>query len=363
MLELTIKNLKNSLKSPRLQNESGVALVLTVFVVSLATILVVEFGSTAYYDQRIARTFSESVQGNYSLKSVVNFASLVLELPKPEGEDRVDSLNHAWNLFGKDQGDGSSDIDEMLNLPGSIRATIIDEYSKLDVNAILNYSSSTQNNPDGSLSNSLFWKQALNTLMKNKGFSQESFEENEYQTLGNQGLEANIQVGNIQDWIDADNNPYSELHFAGLESGSTEEWFYNRPLKSLNELLLVPGMTSNRLSRLAPFVRVSPLGVASGGRINVNTARPELLESIGAHMILSDLLSARQSTPITMEALNNALQGQNPNPFSARLQVNSNEFSVIAKVELPSSTRWVKAHFQVSSGKKRNPVIRSIQIF
>jgi len=133
--------MKSTINRSLTKDESGVALVLTVFVISLATILVVEFANTAHFDQRISRHYSESVQGDYILKSGLSFARILLELPKIDESANADWLGEPWHAIASSPGLPIS------GFVGEPRMAIYDEDGKIDVNGIQGFGGNR--NPTG----------------------------------------------------------------------------------------------------------------------------------------------------------------------------------------------------------------------
>jgi len=346
-------------------DESGVALVLTVFVISLATILVVEFANTAHFDQRISRHYSESVQGDYILKSGLTFARILLELPKLDPSNNADWLGEPWHAIA------SSPSLPVTGFVGEPRLAIYDEDGKIDINGIrgLGGGNPAGGNPGASNApgtaatndRGLFWKNVLKEIFEKNGFVRQSYKEAEFRTRGHTALDADVQVAAIQDWIDRDTDAYSVAGFtgSGIESSSNQEFFYNRQLRSLSELLLVPGFTRERLERVAKFIRVSPRG-GGAPRVNINTAPAEVLSALGLDSAeVSEIVQKRLEFAYTPDLLNILVQGNDQ--LANRLKTTSNEFSIVARVEMPASTRWLRAFVAVggrSTGRRRSTVMR-----
>lgn len=90
----------------------------------------------------------------------------------------------------------------------------------------------------------------------------------------------------VADWIDLDSDP---LFPVGAEddvyTARTPPYRPpNLPLTSSTELLAIEGFNADVYDRLETFVAALPVGTA----LNVNTAPPELLASLGAGMTLAD---------------------------------------------------------------------------
>jgi type II secretory pathway component PulK len=99
----------------------------------------------------------------------------------------------------------------------------------------------------------------------------------------------------IEDWIDGDDEERAggaeRSWYAGRPGAVTPA---NEPLRSLGELGLVRGFDVDLLARLRPF-----LTVTGEGRVNPNTASPEVLAAwLGDPHRVRDMLAARAETPI-----------------------------------------------------------------
>jgi general secretion pathway protein K len=78
----------------------------------------------------------------------------------------------------------------------------------------------------------------------------------------------------IMDWRDPDDEQLTGGAESGYYAGlSRPRPCRNGPFQTLNELLLVKGVTEERFQAVAPFVTIY-----GGGKVNLNTARPEVLK-------------------------------------------------------------------------------------
>jgi general secretion pathway protein K len=348
-------------------NESGFALILSIFVVALMSIIVLDFAKETIAFQQQSRAFTEKLQGDFILKSTLNVARLLLELPKLQVEDgevktvREDWLGEPWSLV--------SSLPS-LPLPGSPRLSIVDESGKFDINSIVEADQGT--GTDGAaaqtggsdINNLELWKSVVANLFRISGFENEEFPEEEHRTFGNRSYAADQQVAAIHDWIDSDKRSFSSAGFPGegVESSLPKEWFYNRPMYSVNELAMVPGMTLERVARVAPFLRASVATSFSATRVNVNTApRAVLLALEFPETQVLEIEQVRLSAPISAGDLQTLIQGDQR--LVRLVGVESRSFSAYASVELANTTRWAKAIFDVQGGgARRRATIRSMQI-
>lgn len=338
--------------------ESGFALLLTVFVIALTTMLVMDFASQVQAFQRSTRGYVESIQSAYILKSTVNLAEVLLQAPKPEDKKNEDWLGDPWSNIA---GAPSLPIEGFL---GETRLMIVDEDGKLDVNALSGGAGPPPAEGGEAPDPAAYWKNALSDLMSILGFQREQYQTDSFRTLGDTGFDAADQVAVITDWIDRDSESYRNGAFdgQGIESSAEKTWFFNRPLRSLGELAMVPGMTLERVQRLAPFVKVSQSLVATGQRgININTAPFEVLLALGMQQAQAEeLLKERLNLPVTQAQVQQLIAADQT--LAGRIKTNSTEFTVYARVKTPSRTSWARAVVGVlGQSPRRKTVVRQIE--
>lgn len=345
----------------------GIALLTAIFVIALSTLLVMELSFSTRFDVSATRAFSESIQADYILKSGLNLGRALLEFPKEAGR-REDWLGEPWNTIG------GALAWQIPGLPGEQRLMIVDEDGKIELNAISGNTNPL--NPDDGLAGTtgqgasgapIFWKNALRELLTQLGLDHAQYSSNPPRTLGNISYSPSDQVAVVEDWIDADSQSSHSASFngEGIESGAPKYWFYNRKLRSLSELALIPGLTLDRLERIAPYVRVSPVsyGIYTSNRINVNTAPLETLKAIGfPEAQATEIVQKRADFPIDEELLNTLVAGDAQ--LKSYTKVNSSLFSVYCRVSMANVTRWLRAIVSVSGGtNRRKTVVQSVEIY
>ena len=354
-----------------LANEQGFALILTVFIVALLIILVLEFADETLAYQRSSRQYTEGIQSEFILKSGINLGKILLELPKEEGI-REDWLGQPWALIAAAP---SLPISGFLGEP---RIAIFDEAGKINLNAMVEGAGRATAPPPISSGaqiagvpatpqqafdeQSSYWKNALAQLFNQLGFQKESFKVELHRTPGNASYASNDQVAVVHDWLDIDDKAHSDASFPGegIESGSNSQWFYNRPMRSLSELALVPGMTLERVSRVAPFLRAVS-GVTS--QINVNTAPLPVLVAMGfSESQAAEIVQERQSLPFNTEQLRTLVAGDAQ--LARVTTTRSQEFSVYARVATPNGVRYAKAILDIQNvaGGQRKAVVRALEL-
>lgn len=243
----------------RTERNEGVALILTLLFVVLLTVLVVEFAYETQVDASYALNSDSDFQGRLAARSAVYKGIAVLEADRLQSEvgaagesSPADSRLSAWALPGEF---------EPLN-DAVMRATITDEYGKINLNAMVDYSTG-----DRVIREQL--REALIELFT--------------QRANVSGADVNPEslVDAIIDWLDEDDD---------VDGDGAESEFYqaaetpypckNGPMDSIEELLLVKGMTPalyfGDRNADPPQLPLSELLTVHGdwlGRINPNTVR------------------------------------------------------------------------------------------
>jgi len=299
------------------------------------------------------------------LKSALNLGVVLLGLPKQEGINE-DWLGEPWALISAAP---SLPISGFIGQP---RLAIVDDSGKLNINTILTTGQlgvgSAVPNPQGteqgdSANNfGTYWKEVVQELFVQTGLERQDYNAADFRTLGNRSFGPRNQVAVIHDWIDSDSRSHSSAAFPGdgIESSSEDSWFYNRPFKTLAELAMVPGITLERLTRIAPYIRV---GAQNIYRVNVNTAPLQVLIALGfSEPAALELVRERTNLPITREILGTIVE-QGAAQLSKATTVRSSVFSIYAQVRMPNVTRWAKANVRVRGSRNRRRVsITSMEI-
>jgi len=265
----------------RASNE-GVALLLALLFVVLLTVLVVEHA----YETRVEASFVENnltiFEARIAARSAVAYGYSLLAADLEEtavsGQGvAFDSLVDLWA-----QGLPYQQINEAI-----MQCRIQDEYGKLNLNALLKPTNGEENE---------YMVEALRILIERRGG------------------DPNV-VDAILDWLDPDD----DMRSTGAEADfyTTIEPPYgckNGPMNSVEELLLVYGMTSELFfgdpenpEEFPPLTELLTVHGDPLGRINVNTARYPVLEAMAdaiGQSGLSEMIMGWQENgdPVTSRA-------------------------------------------------------------
>jgi len=146
--------------------------------------------------------------------------------------------------------------------------------------------------------------------------------------VGVSGSDAIDLIAALLDWLDADDSPR-------LPGGAESAWYgaqtpprrpANGPLVAVGELTQVRGFTPQLVARLKPFVAALP----GGGKVNVNTAPPEVLAAVvpGLSLDAARVLGVQRSRAWFKDVndFNARLPSRDLQPDTSRLSVTSRHF-------------------------------------
>jgi general secretion pathway protein K len=235
--------------SCRLHNQQGIALIVTLLALVLITAMVVEFSYGVYTGTNSLYNWRDSQRLSLMAQSGVN----------------VSAKNLSDSLQGKTYSyPGSMEFpieNPVEDFPGAITVRIEDETSKFSLNAIVDAWGKKNDIPHGLLVN----------LLKDLSLDEKI-------------------ADRILDWIDRDDV---------AELGDSEAGAKNDVLLSVDELLLIHGISRKDYDTLLPYVTV--YGTADNSlRININGAEKPVLRCLSAAItdeLAQRVIDYRKGTP------------------------------------------------------------------
>jgi general secretion pathway protein K len=263
-------------------NQKGVALLITLFAVLIMTFLAVEVSYNTRVELTVGASQLDRLKAYYLARSGVQISLLRVALYKnvvrrfgaqlgaQKGMlDLIWQFPFAWppaapaelSEFDK------SEIDEAVKqsyIEGSFLTTIEGEGAKIDINDL--------GSPSETLRKAVAAQLVL--IIQNRLDAEDEWARN------NRDLKVEELVNNIIDWVDenkesinggAEDSPYARTDPPIIPP--------NRPMKTLEELHMVAGITDEVFNLLAP--RVTVYGTKG---INVNLAGKEVLKSLDPQM-------------------------------------------------------------------------------
>lgn len=231
------------MKQPRLQHlqkQRGVALIMAVLIVALATILAVNAASEGYMDQRRAGTMLALDEAYEIARGGEDMAADVL-IRDARDSAKQDTLSEAW----------ATPIELPVEDIGEIKGQLEDLQGRFNINNLIDPKDGSEN------------KEAVQQLKR---------------LLAILDIDPNL-ANNIVDWIDQDTVEHSPGAEDAAYSAQTPPYLTsNMPITRTSELLSVKGFTLEQYRKLEPYIAALPLGTS----LNVCTAPGEVLDSLAA---------------------------------------------------------------------------------
>lgn len=306
-----------------LTDQGGIALVLTLLVVTLLSAMIIEFDYRTRLDVRAAANFRDAAAASLLAEGAADAARAVLVAPQS-------------NLGGYDFAEEAPWGAPIAGYPvagGTISVAIVDEGGKLDLNNLINQDGEA-NDP---------WIAIYRRLLG--------------KLLDPDQVDIEALVDSLVDWLDT--NPSERPR--GAESPYYERLdppyaCADRPLKTLDELGLVQGYTPEIIERLRPHVTALSHGSRSGltrdgnplgGKININTASPELLVALDDDMsdeLAQNIIQDRPYSSAKSTDLFNTIQlGTDLSQELAKyLDVRTSYFSIASQGTVGDASRTLR---------------------
>jgi len=291
------------MKTRPLGDRNGVALVLTLLVVSLLTVVVLDSLRESRVRSALAGVYRDETKALFAARSGQETAKLIL-LEDAKSNISRDALTEEWAQTAI-----PVPIDDNYAF-----VSIRDESGKVNVNHL----TTSRGYPDAR------WDGIFRRLLKLLDLDPEL-------------------AGAVADWIDANHE---------VSDGGAEEGYYmslvkpyhvkNAKLDSVDELLMVKGFSPKVMAKLRPHITVW-----SSEKININTATPLTL------MALDDMM--------TEEMVKGIIRMRGQNPFAKREHIKRipGVDAVYANIALAIDTR--SDYFSVDSTSTIGDVTKTVQ--
>ena len=298
-----------------MDNERGIALVVTLLVVALLTIIVVEFTYSAEVDAHMARNSLNGLQASMLARSGVNLGEAFL---LHDYDAQVDSYLEDWGNL--------DEINSQLILPDNmrLRVQIIDEGGKLNINLtrprtvqqVIAAQKAGPNSPAVQPFQS--WTTALGNLLDGRGASPEvaqnvgAYWEQLYQAAY-PSLAGGLSTGSANQSANTPGPGSTGTPTPGAMSNNPFLWDF----PSLDDASVIPGLTPSLIRRSRALV--TALDSNRQQQVNINTAPPEVLSAIIPDAgIVENIVSQRQDQPLKVSDVPQLLAGLNMNDPAVR---------------------------------------------
>jgi len=229
---------------PTSAKERGIALIITMMVVTVMTVLIMDLHQSVRIHFYIATNLVDGVKAAYLVRSGVQVAAGALLSDRQDNSD--DHMHESWYDFM-----GLLNMYGLAGLPvgeGTVLIDIKDEAGRFNLNSMINKRGKSRQQPI-----EIFKKLLLQLELE--------------EALAN----------SIVDWIDADEE--------AIEGGGLEDQVYgyeamgivskNAPFDSLEEVRLVFGMNDEVWAKLSKLI-----SIYGDVRMNLNTAPKEVIKAV-----------------------------------------------------------------------------------
>jgi len=301
-------------------NERGIALVITLLVVALLTIIVVEFTYSVEVDAHMARNALNALQASMLARSGVNLGEAFL---LHDNDAQVDSYLEDWGNM--------DELNNQLILPDNmrLRVQIIDEGGKLNINltrprSVQQLIAALRANPNSPMVQPFqSWTTALGNLLEGRGASPEVAEAvTDYWTkLFQAAYPGGVAGLPNQPGLAGAQGSSASLGGQRMVGTPTPGTAQNNPalwdFPSLDDASVIPGLTPSLIRRARAVL--TAIDSNRQGQVNVNTAPPEVLSAIIPDAgIVENIISQRQEQPLKATDVPPLLAGLNMNDPAAR---------------------------------------------
>ena len=303
-----------------LKNNRGMALILTILIVSLIVALTLQFNTSMRSDVHAAANLRDGIRLSSVAKSGFNYALAVLRQDASEGS--VDSLQEAWADSKALSENSASLFDE-----GRFDVQIKDHSARIQINHLVDDQQPQQLVP------------AQRDILK-RFLTQFDLEDEEADSI----------INAIKDWIDSDSaeadefSPSENTYYEGLQRPYECR---NAPIEFLEELLLVRGITAELFygTEEKPGI-VNFLSPHGDGLININTADPVVLRALSAEMtdtMVDNMVEYREDEERDLSAIDwNGRVGVSDVPVeNSLLTTTSTHFEIVSKGSKGSMSKQV----------------------
>lgn len=239
-----------------LRNNKGIALILTLLIISIIVSVTLQFNRYMRDDLYAAVNLRDGIKHGHIAKSGFNYALAVLY----EDDTNVDFLHDTW-ADSETLSEKSADLFE----DGRFKLELSDHSGMIQINSLVDEKGKYNN----------IQKDLLTRFLQTPEF-------------GLKDEEVDHIVNAIKDWIDADDDPTGfggaeNSYYQGLETPYSCQ---DAPVEFIEELLLVKGISrelyegtdtegTDKIPGIKSFL--SPHG---DGKININTADPLVLRAL-----------------------------------------------------------------------------------
>lgn len=257
----------------RTGSDSGVVLIIVLIVTAILTTLVVDLIYFTQIDSEISANTRDDIKARYIAKSGVNVVAGAMS------GTQLEELKKATSILNN-QSEASDEI-WSIRLPvlpvgdGNVSLTVIDERSKINLNALVNQSS---NRVDEQVKTEL---------------------EELFRVLDVEPRKSDLFIASLINWLDhpiqgaendQDSSGANADYYLGLEDPYNIK---NGPLDSIDEIRMIRGMDEEFFGKVKNYVTVYP----ADKKVNFSTASRAVMISVLKGAAVSAIQRREDSSP------------------------------------------------------------------
>lgn len=294
-----MKTKKQKGKKNIIKSQQGIALILTLVILTILTAMIIEFSYSVYTTTASLKNWHDSQRLSLVSRSGISLAvKTISEIPQNE-------------LYRTPPNIAIPVSDILMDFQGTVIVNVEDENSRFNLNSIIN-------------ENQTLNKDSYNLFRR---------------LLKNLGLEEGL-ADNIADWIDKDNEP---------RRIDSEQGAKNSFMESTDELLLIKGITEDIFIKLLPYITVYAIDRANPQLININTASEPVIISIAdgiTNQLAQRIIQARPFESIS--DVEKVAQGLGLGP--TKIVVKPSVFRIISIAEENKVKRVIESVVEIRGG-------------
>ncbi|EFK06026.1 conserved hypothetical protein [delta proteobacterium NaphS2] len=251
------------------KNQRGFALILTLLIISMIVVVTLQFNRSVWSGLYGSGNFKEAARLHLVARS--GFECAVTVLSEDATENEIDTLLEPWAKSGE-----LSLQSTALFEKGHFMVEISDLCGKIPINQLIDEKGE--------------WRPAQKDLFERFLLSK---------SFGLDPDEVSILMDFIKDWLDPDDEitrfGVESAYYRGLDPSYSCD---NGVLTSLDRLTLIKGMSKELVyGTKEKEGLISHLSLFGGGKININTAGPLILQALSAEMteeMAKDMIAYRK---------------------------------------------------------------------
>lgn len=343
----------------RLKNANGVVVILVLWVLVILTALAVSLGKNAHIEMSLTKYALGRMKSKYAAWAGISCAQNQIALDSQDTSSNQEDTYYYCGVARNNNADLNKlfekvrigDEEFSLSFQQEEGDSVKKHYGFTDEERRINLNALTSQNAD-----------VFAELLKLLDVDEETSKTIAY---------------SVADWIDSDSVVSSDLkeqrpygaendYYESLSNGYRAK---NLPIQSVEELLLVKGMTEEIYSKIQPYITLYPSSATDGLKINFNTASRKVLQAVAAtsasnsgqaDQIVDKLISYRNGddgkayTPDDRSIVpNESLQSE--------LSLSASEQLILNNI-MSSYHRYVSNYFRiVATGKDESGISTTIE--